>query len=161
MKAWQLTMFLLLALPQLAVGQAQEDPYSKLAFFEGTWTVKGQEATYRETCSWFENRRFLICKAEDKEGGAPSWTMSIFGYSTEQQAYTHTLFGSSGSIRSIHGWHDGKVWTFTGETHQGDSTRRMQVTISPTKRGFTFQQDVSINGAAWKKAAEFSYIRLP
>lgn len=151
----------LLALPLLAHSHGQEDPYSKLAFFEGTWTVEGQEATYRETCSWFESRRFLICRAEDKEGGTPTWSMSILGYSTERQAYTHTLFGNSGGIRTIHGWHDGKIWTFVGETQQGGNAKRMQVTVTPTKNGFTFRQDVSTNGAAWKKAAEFAYVRVP
>jgi hypothetical protein len=161
LKTWHFAAIVLLALPLLVQGQGQEDPYSKLAFFEGTWTVQGQEETYRETCTWFESRRFLICKAEDKEGGTPTWSMSIFGYSAERQAYTHTLFGASGGIRTIHGWHDGKIWTFTGETQQGINTKRTQVTITPTKRGFTFRQDVSANGAAWAKAADFTYVALP
>ena len=85
----------------------QEDPYSKLAFFEGKWTVEGQESTYLEVCEWFQNRRFLICKTEDKEGGTSTWGMSIFGYSRETNAYTHTLFGS-GPVRTIHGWLGGR-----------------------------------------------------
>lgn len=161
MKTCRLSAIVLLALPLLVHAQGQEAPYSKLAFFEGSWTVEGQEATYRETCSWFESRRFLICKAEDKEAGTPTWSMSIFGHSAERQAYTHTLLGSSGSIRSIYGWHDGKLWTFVGETQQGGNAKRMQVTITPTKKGFTFRQDVSTNGAPWKKSAEFTYTRLP
>jgi hypothetical protein len=161
LNARRLAANVLLALPGFAYGQGQEDPYSKLAFFEGTWTVEGQEATYRETCSWFEDRRFLICKAEDKEAGTPTWSMSIFGYSAERQAYTHTLLGSSGGIRTIHGWHDGRVWTFIGEVQQGSSTKRTQVTITPTNKGFTFRQDAATNGTAWRKAAEFTYVRLP
>lgn len=137
------------------------DPYSKLAFFEGQWTVEGQESTYLETCEWFQSRRFLICKAQDKDGGAPSWTMSIFGYSADKQAYTHTLFGASGSIRTIHGWLEGTTWTFTGEGQAGSQTKRTQVTIRPTDKGFVFRQDVSTNGAAWKRAAEFTYVRVP
>ncbi|MEX2148576.1 MAG: hypothetical protein WD793_00035, partial [Steroidobacteraceae bacterium] len=158
---WRAAAVVVLAIPPCVYGQSQDDPYSKLAFFEGTWTVQGQETTYRETCTWSESRRFLICKAEDKESGSSNWSMSIFGYSAEKQAYTHTLFGSSGNIRSIHGWHDGTLWTFTGETQVGGNTKRMQVTIRPTKKGFVFRQDVSTNGSAWKQAAEFSYVRLP
>lgn len=161
MNALRLAPIMLLALPGFAYGQGQEDPYSRLAFFEGTWTVEGQEPTYRETCSWFENHRFLVCKTEDKEAGTPTWSMSILGYSAERQAYTHTFLGSSGSIRTIHGWHDGNVWTFIDEVEQGSSTRRTQITITPTEKGFTFRQDVSTNGAAWKMAAEFTYVRLP
>lgn len=141
--------------------QRPDDPHSKLAFFEGQWTVEGQESTFKEVCEWFPNRRFLICRAEDTESGTPKWAMSIFGYSTEQRAYTHTLFGGSGSIRTIHGWLNGSSWTFTGETRAEDRTTRMQVTIRPTKTGFVFRQDVSVNGAAWKKAAEFTYLRKP
>lgn len=142
-------------------GQAEDDPRSKLAFFEGTWTVEGQEATYREACHWFESRRFLICRAEDKEGGASAWTMSIFGYSAEKQAYTHTLFGGSGNVRTIQGWHDGKNWTFTDDAQQGSNAKRLQITIRPTRKGFVFRQDVSTNGSPWKQAAEFNYLRVP
>lgn len=141
--------------------RAPDDPYSNLAFFEGQWTVEGQESTYKEVCEWFPNRRFLICKAEDKEGATPAWTMSIFGYSTEKSSYTHTLFGGSGMIRTIHGWLDGSTWTFTGETQAGGDTKRTQVTIKPTKNGFVFRQDASVNGVPWKKAAEFTYVRIP
>lgn len=141
--------------------QAPDDPHSKLAFFEGQWTVEGQESTYKEVCEWFPNRRFLICKAEDREGATPAWTMSIFGHSTEKSAYTHTLFGGSGMIRTIHGWLNGSTWTFTGETQAGGETKRTQITIKPTKKGFVFRQDASVNGAPWKKAAEFTYVRIP
>lgn len=141
--------------------QSADDPYSKLAFFEGQWTVEGQESTYKEVCEWFPNRRFLICKAEDKEGGTPEWSMSIFGHSAEKRAYTHTLFGGSGSIRTIHGWLNGSIWTFTGETEVGNETKRTHITIKPTTKGFVFRQDVSVNGATWKKAAEFTYVRIP
>ena len=144
-----------------ATQQSTDDPYSKLAFFEGSWTVEGQESTYKEVCEWFPNRRFLICKAEDKEGGTPKWTMSIFGFSTEKRSFTHTLFGRSGSIRTIHGWLNGSNWIFTGETEAGGDTTRMHITIKPTKKGFVFRQDVSVNGATWKKAAEFTYVRIP
>lgn len=58
LNARRLAAIVLLVLPSFAYGQGQEDPYSRLAFFEGTWTVEGQETTYRETCSWFEDRRF-------------------------------------------------------------------------------------------------------
>lgn len=137
-----------------------DDPHSKLAFFEGKWTVEGQESTYLEVCEWFQNRRYLICKAEDKEGGTSTWAMSIFGYSRETNAYTHTLFGP-GPVRTIHGWLDGVTWTFTGANQAGLEAKRTQITIKPTKKGFAFRQDVSTNGSAWKRASEFTYVRLP
>lgn len=140
--------------------RTQEDPLAKLAAFEGTWTVVGQEAAYRETCGWSENGRFLVCKAEDKEGGKSSWTTSVMGYSSEKQAYTHTLFGASGNIRSMVGWFDGSNWTFTGETQRGGDTRRLQVSIAPTDKGFRFRQDVSTNGSPWQVTAEFDYVRV-
>lgn len=150
----------LFAVPAQAGQPAPDDPHSKLAVFEGRWTVAGQESTYREVCEWLPNRRFLICKAEDREGGTPAWSMSVFGHSSARRAYTHTLFGS-GEIRTIHGWLNGSVWTFTGETQSGGETRRLQITIEPTGKGFVFRQDVSVNGAAWTRAAEFTYVRLP
>lgn len=139
----------------------QDDPYSKLAFFEGTWTVKGSESTYRETCEWFQNRRFLVCKGEDTEGPNPDWTMSIFGYSKDKQAYTHTVFPTSGVQRTILGWVHGTTWIFTGESQAGGDTSRSHVTIAPTKKGFTFRREVSINGLAWKRMNDFTYVRLP
>lgn len=154
------TAVFVLLLMVAGAGRTQDDPQAKLAAFEGTWTVVGQEATYRETCSWFENRRFLVCKAEDKEGGNSSWTMSIMGWSAEKQAYTHTLFGSTGNIRNMLGWLDGASWTFTGESQRGGDARRLQVSITPTEKGFRFRQDVSTNGSPWQPAAEFDYVRV-
>lgn len=161
-KSRALWVFALMSmLPAAGRAEAQAaDPYRALAFFEGKWTIKGSESTYRETCEWFQNRRFLICRAEDSEGGSADWTMSIFGYSRDKQAYTHTAFPSSGAQRTIQGWVDGQTWTFTGESQAANETHRSHVTITPTENGFVFRREVSTNGRPWERKQEYTYVRV-
>ena len=134
--------------------------HQKLAFFEGEWTVEGSEASYRERCTWLEGRLFLVCKAEETTPSGVASSMSVFGYSSEEQAYTYYGFGSSGSVRTLRGWLEGDKWVFTGTRDRGALATRWQIAIRPTQRGFHFRQEKSVNGATWMTDVEVQYLRL-
>src|SRR5882672_447095 len=135
------------------------DPHERLGFFAGLWTVRNSEATYTETCEWLSNNSFLVCKAEDTDSKDPGTSVSIFGYSREDQTYTYAGFDSSGSSRNLRGWFNGKSWVFTGQRERGVTSPRWQITITPTEAGFHFREDTSQNGAAWATTAEVDYLR--
>lgn len=116
------------------------DPREKLGFFAGGWTVKGSEATYTEKCEWLSKKKsFLVCKAEDTDPRDPGTSISIFGYSPEDQAYAYAGFNSSGGTRNLRGCFNGRFWVFTRQRERGTTSPRWQITITPTEAGFHFR----------------------
>ncbi len=140
--------------------KSQGDPRQKLSMFVGTWTVEGSENTYRETCEWLTRESFVVCRAEDTNPKERDISLSIMGYSPEDQAYTYANFNGSGSSRTLYAWVHGEKWVFTGARDRPAKFARWQVTITPNARGFHFRQEVSVNGAAWATNYETQYIRL-
>jgi hypothetical protein len=139
---------------------ADTDPRAELDVFQGIWTVKGQEATYREVCAWLPGRGFLACNAEDRSEPAPGFSMSVFGYSAADDHYTYHGFSGSGTQRSLRGsLHEG-IWRFHGESERGPNRRRWQVTIAPTSTGFQFREEVSDRSGPWRTAVEIEYLRV-
>lgn len=136
------------------------DPRQKLSMFVGTWTVEGSESTYRERCEWLTRESFVVCRAEDTNSKERDISLSIMGYSPEEQAYTYANFNGSGSSRTLHAWVHGEKWVFTGGRERVGKFARWQVTITPNVKGFHFRQEVSENGAAWKTNYETQYLRL-
>ena len=110
------------------------DPRDRLSFFAGEWTVKGSEATYTEKCEWLSKNSFVVCNAVDTDPKDPGTSISIFGYSPEDQTYTYAGFDSSGGSRTLRGWFN-------------------------TEAGFHFRQEVSQNGASWATTVEIDYLR--
>jgi hypothetical protein len=153
-----------LTLVQIAAGStsmAVANPRAQLDFFRGIWTVKGQEATYREVCAWLPGGGFVACNAEDRSDPTPSFSLSVFGYSDADDQYTYSGFASSGAQRTLRGnLHEG-IWRFHGESERGPNRRRWQVTIAPTSTGFHFREEVSERSGPWHPVVEFEYLRVP
>ena len=131
--------------------EPKRDPHTQLEFFIGTWTIAGEES-YREMCRWAPGKRAVICETS---GG-----FSIFGFSAHQNAYTHYALSREGVLETLYGWVTEKQWDFVGQTENAGEYKRVKVTLTPTKAGFTFRQDVSINGGSWTKEHDFEYVRL-
>lgn len=148
----------LLANPAQAAEAA--GPRAALEFFIGLWTVKGSEATYRESCEWLSPESFVICTAKDTDPAGPSQSISIFGYDDEDRAYTYAGYGSGGSSRALRGWLRDGVWVFTGQRDRGTESVRWQVTIAPVPTGFLFVQQTSSNGGPWVKTVDAEYRRI-
>lgn len=143
-----------------AQSNSQGDPRHKLSMFVGTWTVEGSESTYRETCEWLTRESFVVCRAEDTNPKERDVSLSIMGYSPEEQAYTYANFNGSGGSRTLRAWVQGEKWVFTGGRERMGKFARWQVTITPNVKGFHFRQDISENGAAWTTNFETQYIKL-
>lgn len=137
-----------------------EDARAKLSMFEGEWTVKGSESTYRETCAWLPGASFLACNAEDKSTSGSNYSHSILGFSTAESIYTYALFHGAGSSRTLRGSLENGVWKFFGQTDRAPAWRRYQVTITPTSEGFHFLEEVSDRGWPWNTNEQIEYLRL-
>ena len=156
-RAGGLTLVLVAA---MSASMADADPRAQLDFFRGIWTVKGQEATYREVCAWLPGGGFVACNAEDRSGPTPDFSLSVFGYSAADDQYTYNGFSGSGAQRALRGHlHDG-IWRFHGESEHGSNRRRWQVTIAPTSAGFHFREEVSDRSGPWRTAVEIEYLRV-
>lgn len=140
--------------------EPQSDPRDKLSMFVGTWTVEGSESTYRETCEWLTRESFVACRAEDTNPNEKDVSLSVMGYSPDEQAYTYANFNGSGGSRTLHAWVQGEKWVFTGGRERLGKFARWQVTITPNTKGFHFRQEVSENGSPWTTNYETQYIRL-
>lgn len=140
---------------------AAEPPRSELAFFEGDWTIRGYESSYVEQCRWLPGGGFLACHAEDRSETAPSFSMSVFGYSDPDGLFNYHGFAGSGSQRTLRGALYEGVWPFYGESGRGPAWRRWQVTITPTGTGFHFREEVSERGGPWTEARVLEYLRRP
>lgn len=138
-----------------------ESPRAALDFFRGEWTIKGHETTYSESCEWLSGKGFIACNAEDRSEPESSFSMSVFGYSEADGQYTYAGFSSSGTQRSLRGHVHGGVWRFYGQSDRAPKWRRWQVTITPTREGFHFLEEVSERSGPWQRSAEFTYIRRP
>lgn len=153
------------AIAALACGPALAEPAEspsqardRLNFFAGKWTLKGSEATYLETCEWLDT--YLLCRGDERTETGTSSSLSIMGYSHEDQAFTHTS-GFGGTPRTLRGWLRDGTWRFTGQHVNNGRSRRLQVTITPTPHGFHFRQEISDNGGAWEPQYDFDYLRIP
>jgi len=141
-----------------AAAESPSQPRDSLNFFAGKWTLKGSESTYLETCEWLDT--YLLCRGDERTETGTSSSLSIMGYSEEDQAFTHTS-GFGGTPRTLHGWLREGTWVFTGQHVNNGRSRRLQVTITPTPRGFHFRQEISDYGGPWEPQYDFDYLRMP
>ena len=62
--------FLTIALLAAAAANAHPaEVEQQLAFLVGDWTIKGLEANYRDQCTWFDARSFVVCDTTDNRRG--------------------------------------------------------------------------------------------
>jgi hypothetical protein len=138
--------------------ESPAQPRDSLNFFAGKWTLNGSESTYLEICEWLDT--YLTCRGDERTESGTNSSLSIMGYSEEDQAFTHTS-GFGGTPRTLRGWLRDGTWVFTGQHVSNARSRRVQVTITPTPNGFHFRQEISDNGGSWQPQYEFDYLRIP
>ena len=131
---------------------SSDHPVKRLDYLVGEWTIAGEDG-YRETCRWAPGGDAVICETS---GG-----FSILGYSSAQGAYTHHGLSRDGEIETLYGWFEGAVLSFVGQSTRAGEHQRSKVTLTPTERGFRFQQEVSVKAGPWGMAHDFEYVRLP
>jgi hypothetical protein len=141
------------------------DPGDLPDFFAGSWTIKGMETTFLETCEWLHPNAFLVCNTVDSNPDAPEKIIRLIGYSHAENTYNLTIFSSDGGKMTLTGWLDGDVWKFAGENRiyhraTGVDVLRRQEQMTPRKEGYTLKVEVSVNGEPWKTAYEDEVIRV-
>ena len=60
----------------------------QLAFIEGDWTIAGMETIYRDHCTWFDAKSFIICDTDDRRPGGHH-AVAILGWSAADNHFTY------------------------------------------------------------------------
>lgn len=88
----QLAPVIVLALPPLAISTVAPaavhppEVERQLAFLVADWTIEGYEKNYRETCSWYADRNFVVCETLNQTEASPQRSVSILGWSAADGA---------------------------------------------------------------------------
>lgn len=130
-----------------------------LAFLVNDWTIEGLEDRYRETCSWWEDRSFVICETTDATDGNPLRSVSIFGFSATGRHYTYFHYGQSGRSRSETCFpHQPAGLTCLGQRQTEVGHIQTRSRIWPVTGGAQFVAERSLNGSDWQETVSLKYV---
>jgi hypothetical protein len=167
MKKLPVIVFLALAVPCLAFGQAQtpQPPkpgpeVQKLAYTVGTWKVEGEAkagpfgpaGTFSgtETCEWFAGGFHVVCRSEGTGPAGKATELAILAYDVEAKAYTYHYISSRGESGSCKGALTGNTWTWLWDAKAAGKPAKYRLTeveVSPTSS--TFKLENSVAGGPW------------
>jgi hypothetical protein len=135
----------------------------KLDYFVGTWTTEGTIAqgpwgtggkfSATGTSEWMPGNFFLQSHSEVKmppEVGGETKDLTVMGFDTQQNVYTHDAFGSQGRHESSKGTLAGDTWTWNSSANYGgmDIQQKMTIkTLTPTSYSVKFE--ISMDGKTW------------
>lgn len=142
-----------------AAGVHPAEVEQRLSFIVNDWTIEGAESTYRENCEWFAQRSFVVCNTVDHEGGSPTHSVSILGWSAATQNYTYHHYGQSGRSRSETCFaNDRAGLTCLYQRRDGSKLIESRSHIFPIAGGATFYNERSENGGVWKETVRLKYV---
>jgi hypothetical protein len=167
MKRLVLVVFLALAVPCLAFGQAQtaQPPKAgpevqKLAYNVGTWKFEGEDKASpfgpggkfsgTETCEWFAGGFHIVCRSEGTGPEGKTTELAILAYDAEAKAYTYHAISSRGESGSSKGSLTGSTWTWLWDGKAAGKPAKYRLTeveVSPTSS--TFKLENSVAGGPW------------
>lgn len=131
-----------------------------LGFLVGEWTIAGMEGQYRDSCTWFDDRAFVICNTSDGRHGKPQHHVAVIGWSAAAGNYTYLSYGQDGSSRGEPCFANAqKGLTCLGESRGKDGFTEIRSYIWPTPAGLGIRQERSLNGGEWKDVGQVAYIR--
>jgi hypothetical protein len=149
---------LLAAFPSQGQDKPRHEGYKVLEGFVGTWTIPGQESTFKETCAWYHGERHIVCNTESRrKDGSMGHSMSILSF-VPDQGYVYTGIGSRGRYKTHEkGTVKDGVLEYTDRV-DGETTR---IRIGPFTDPRTLQFIVhkSRNGTDWELAESINYTR--
>ena len=149
----------LLAIPLAPVAAGAPEVEHGLAFLVGEWTIAGMEDNYRDSCTWFDDRAFVVCNTRDGRHGKPQHHVAVIGWSAAAGNYTYLSYGQDGSSRNEPCFvNNQKGLTCLGESRGKDGFTQIRSYIWPTPTGLGIRQERSLNGGAWKDVGEVAYI---
>jgi hypothetical protein len=145
------------------MGGAPGAEVKKLSYFVGTWSVEGTIAqgpwgaggkfSSTNTSEWMPGEFFVARHGDFKmppELGGDGKEMSIMGYDTAQNVYTHDVFNSQGRHTVSKGAVSGDTWTWDSSANYGGQDIKQKVTIKIlTPATYSFKLEISMDGTNW------------
>lgn len=130
----------------------------QLEFLAGDWTMKGKEGFYRDHCTWFDDRSFIVCDTTDgRPGGHHS--IAIIGWSDADRHFTYQQYDNSGRSRSERCFANaGKGITCLGSVRKSNDFIESRSHILPTPTGLGISQEKSTNGGPWQEVGRVEYV---
>lgn len=136
--------------------------YDPLQHFVGRWTVRGDEKTFLEICTWFDGKFHIVCNAERKRAdGSLRRTLSILSY-VPNEGYVHVGIDNKGWYETLqNGTFRAGLFEFLSTTKEGGKSIVTRIRIGPFgEHGFPFVVDTSTDGGPWAVAGTTDYVRL-
>lgn len=145
----------------------------KLGAFLGDWNTQGEmkDSQYSKaqpntvnklTCNWAPNHRFLVCDQIIHTPSGVDDQVSLYTYNEKQRAFA--FIGVSQSDPHPHTptlTIEGKVWTYSGEFHDG--TKRIQFRTTnefTTSKTVVWRSEYSEDGSHWTLMGEGTDTRI-
>ena len=130
----------------------------QLAFIEGDWTIAGMETIYRDHCTWFDAKSFIICDTDDRRPGVHH-AVAILGWSAADNHFTYQEYDASGRSRTEPCYASSeKGLTCLGEFHTKDGLVQTRSIIWPTATGLGLRQEKSVNAGPWTDVGQVAYV---
>lgn len=151
---------LLVPLAAALIGAAHPpEVEAQLAFLAGDWTIAGK-AGYRDHCTWFDDKSFIVCDTTDgRPGGHHS--VAIIGWSAAERHFTYQQYDNSGRSRTERCFANArKGITCLGSSQTDKGLVETRSHIWPTATGLGISQDRSVNAGPWSEAARVDYVPL-
>ena len=172
MKKLLIIVFIALAVPCLAFGQAQtvQPPkpgpeVQKLAYYVGTWKTEGEikagpfgpagKLSSTDTCEWFAGGFHIVCRGEGIGPSGKRTGLDILAYDAEAKAYTYCGISSFVENEGAKGSLTGNTWTWLWDGKAAGKAakyRYTEVQVSPTS--YTFKVEYSVAGGPWTVVEE-------
>lgn len=159
MKSFLATALAIVGSCQAAAGVHPIEIEQRLAFIVNDWTLAGAPATYRDDCSWFDNRSFVVCDTRDSRKGSAHRSIAVLGWSAAAGNYTYQQYDDSGRSRTEACFaNDEGGLTCLGERRGSDGLTQTRTYIGPAHGGLALRQVKSINAGPWIEVGRVSYI---
>ena len=154
----------LIAFLKQANAQSKEPStdHKKLSAIVGRWTIQGKEDRYLEVCDMYHGGYFLVCNTEYKtKSGGLSKSVSILGYSTEDNHITYYHYGSSGESQTLKGRFDetGNLF-FEGEELIKGKLTKLRISMTKSGENYNFKEEIFADNGTWTISTEFVYVRI-
>jgi len=131
----------------------------QLSFLAQDWTIEGYEGKYRETCTWYAERSFVVCDSLDETEATPARSVSIFGWSAQTSTFTYHHYAQNGRSRTEPCFANERGGlTCVGERRTDTGLIQFRSHIWPVPGGAEFRSERSENGGPWSETTSLKYI---
>lgn len=161
MKSLAVVALLLAVSPPALPAQDPPPETAKLAYFEGTWELSGEDqkspmgaggkTSGTEKCEWFEGHFAMVCRADVVTPGGPAKSMSTYTYNTEKKKYSFDGIDSYGADISATSVIVSGAWHWTSfPMIMPDGSYIIKYDVTPVSdREYTYAWKWSRNKGAW------------